>query len=1432
MTHFRKKILKIMTAILSVIVLIAIAVILFLYFEAQSYLNKNLSEFIEKKSKGKYELTFENLEINFKHWGFDISNASFHPSDSIIKTLNQSDIKKQFYSFSSPNIRFGGIRLIQLLFSKRLEIGEILISKPELKIHGKQTGPDDQKNNISSILQELKPLVTKTFRSIRINKFELVNASFDFYNLLGDSRRLSNAENITIGILNFYTDSVLLPDLNRLFDAEDIYIRMQNYQNKLADSIHWLSAESVTYSMKRSQIEALNIELKPVNENITEKGRYHVFVPRSRITSSHINEFYRNKAIPIDSMILTDAKIKYWPGQKRVKFRPETIDEFNLYELIKDEFSSLSIQDFKLKNAQLILFKTQTDQTSEQELKNISINLEDFLLDSISSKDTSRIFYSKNIDFSASQYELTLGDNIHRIRAGNLELSTRGKSVRLKNIQIYPLQTNKNTIGLKNTINVNCDSVRLDLFNFKKAFHQKRFVFQRINIFNPEIKLTQNEISGEKAEPENPSFIYKLISTYVKGIYSNQVLVQNGKVHLVNKTGVLQKGNIESTVKLQLNGFALDEISARRTDRLFFADQIEINFSNYQMQLVDQLHKLTIENLAISTRKKQLNLKNLHLFPVSKENMENLLKQYSRSELYEFTVPELSLSNTDFHEAFFNKKLTVDTLSIKKPQIYYENFALLKPSKPKADFEGLFELLSNYLDNIQIGKVEIPDGTIRLINHSKKDKTISLDNRFSLKLENTLINKDQFGQNKLLFSEFIDFSVRDHLIRLSDNVHVVKASEIGFSTRRKEIFVINAQIYPETNSKDFSTIMWNIQLNIPEIRIKGINMEEFYFNRKIDADNLLITSPSIKLYQKQKRTTEAKEIKEFAFPLPKEIESIAIRQFKLNDGSLKIFTEMDTKPYLLLQSDLNMAAQNILINKAPSAGKPEFKSGEYTGEMLQFKFTPKDKNQQFSIDELTFSTSDRRILAKQLVVKPKAKSTDKDQFELSIPTLAMNGFDIDKAYRNDQFFFESIVLQNPSFQLFNNAKDSFKINPFKINLYPHFESFADIFASRSISVTDADISVFKNGKKKLQEKITFNLSDVKIENKPARGFMHANDFSFRIPNLKRQDKFNAYNIGEIFYSSESNRFSAINIRIVPNFSKEKYQEMAGFQSDYFSGKIDSIGIIQPNIRRWFEKEELVGKCLSVNGLDMVIYRDKRTPFDEKRRPEMFQDLIKSLKHQFLLDSLKLINSNINYIEQPESGNPEGQIRFTNISALLKPFSNMKSATGRIPDIGVDGTATIMDSCQLKTSINFQMNHPENLFTVNGSLSPFNMRILNPVLEPLASVSMRSGRVNRFQFSFSSDKTSATGQLFFGYDDLKISVLETKNGNIKAAKFASFLANSLLLRSKNPRGKELLPEEINMLRDQKRSVLNYLWKSVFSGIRNTLGIKENKQDQKE
>ena len=129
MSNFRKATRKTILIVLSVVLLIVLAGFSILYFGAQSYLNRNLSDLVNKKSKGKYELSFNSIEINFQDWGIVVNDVSFHPSDSVISSLKTTVNNKQFYSFRSPQISLRGIAFLKLLIHSKLDVGEILVSQ-------------------------------------------------------------------------------------------------------------------------------------------------------------------------------------------------------------------------------------------------------------------------------------------------------------------------------------------------------------------------------------------------------------------------------------------------------------------------------------------------------------------------------------------------------------------------------------------------------------------------------------------------------------------------------------------------------------------------------------------------------------------------------------------------------------------------------------------------------------------------------------------------------------------------------------------------------------------------------------------------------------------------------------------------------------------------------------------------------------------------------------------------------------------------------------------------------------------------------------------------------------------------------------------------------------------------------------------------------
>jgi hypothetical protein len=88
--------------------------------------------------------------------------------------------------------------------------------------------------------------------------------------------------------------------------------------------------------------------------------------------------------------------------------------------------------------------------------------------------------------------------------------------------------------------------------------------------------------------------------------------------------------------------------------------------------------------------------------------------------------------------------------------------------------------------------------------------------------------------------------------------------------------------------------------------------------------------------------------------------------------------------------------------------------------------------------------------------------------------------------------------------------------------------------------------------------------------------------------------------------------------------------------------------------------------------------------------------------------------------------------------------------------------------------------------------------------------------------------SMNGTVKMLYDGLKVSGLEKEEGTKKLDKkdVASIAAN-IMIKNSNPQNKKEDPKVITvqMERDTNRSIFYLVWKSLFKGIKETVGIKK-------
>jgi hypothetical protein len=151
---------------------------------------------------------------------------------------------------------------------------------------------------------------------------------------------------------------------------------------------------------------------------------------------------------------------------------------------------------------------------------------------------------------------------------------------------------------------------------------------------------------------------------------------------------------------------------------------------------------------------------------------------------------------------------------------------------------------------------------------------------------------------------------------------------------------------------------------------------------------------------------------------------------------------------------------------------------------------------------------------------------------------------------------------------------------------------------------------------------------------------------------------------------------------------------------------------------------------------------------------------------------------------------------------------------------------------MNEAVRFRLNMRESLtdslsgFLLKASIDPFDARALNPLLDPLASISVRSGYLDTLTMQVVGREYAATGEMKMLYHGLKVNFLD-RNGQRRKGLFRglkNFFANSFVIRNTN----RDRTSPVFLERNREKSSVNYLVKITLSGLGHTIGIRNNKK----
>jgi hypothetical protein len=457
---------------------------------------------------------------------------------------------------------------------------------------------------------------------------------------------------------------------------------------------------------------------------------------------------------------------------------------------------------------------------------------------------------------------------------------------------------------------------------------------------------------------------------------------------------------------------------------------------------------------------------------------------------------------------------------------------------------------------------------------------------------------------------------------------------------------------------------------------------------------------------------------------------------------------------------------------------------------------------------------------------------------VSVSRLHITGVKTPQALLNKEITGRRIFISDANVTLYKLRKDTSddkndKDESLQETIYKDILSRLQLVQVDTISVEHVNLK-FINFHKRSEALVASNTSvwlyDIKIDSASVRDssrifFSRNVTVNTEKLLLRNKDRRYNYNFKNIALNSFTQSVQIDEIKMVPAYDEVGFMHQLVSQVDRFDLQFQKIRITQIDFSA-LARSALLADSLVIAKSSFKLYRDLNVPRDSASRLYQYpHQVIMKIPIDITIKKGVLKNSFIEYKERNNKTKNSGKVQFYNVSAYLDNITNAKKALAVNNTCVLNFNASFLNRTPVKATLAMHLGDRQGRFSIKGTLGTINVTDLNQLTEPMGLAKLEKGNIHKMEFNITGNNYGANGSLLLLYDDLKVSLLkkDKEDNTYKKKGLASFAANILVLNS-NPLKDKTREAHIDYKRDLNRSFFNLIWKSIFSGIKETAGMK--------
>ncbi len=277
--------------------------------------------------------------------------------------------------------------------------------------------------------------------------------------------------------------------------------------------------------------------------------------------------------------------------------------------------------------------------------------------------------------------------------------------------------------------------------------------------------------------------------------------------------------------------------------------------------------------------------------------------------------------------------------------------------------------------------------------------------------------------------------------------------------------------------------------------------------------------------------------------------------------------------------------------------------------------------------------------------------------------------------------------------------------------------------------------------------------------------------------------------------------------------------MSDYQYEILDLEIKKASIHSFQIGDILRNSRIFLSDVEIYKMKLGIYKDQTRPFDEKRRPKLLQELLRSLKQDLFVDSLLVRDSELTFTAKRKEKNPPMVVTLGSLNVKVSNITSVFDSIVKGEVLSINLKANLQKKIPMGVNMYLPMASITDTFSFDGWLSGGKMKLFNPIVLPVLGIRFDDGQLDGITFAAKANSVYSIGEMTMLYHGLKAEVL--KNQTQETNKFLSWAAKQVIIKSNPAKDKEKRTVPMYFERVNYKGPVNFLWRTLQSGITATL-----------